>query len=119
MHYIKWNENRTNYTIWHGPSLGVTAMLAKGYERVENLPSVTPEEIPLKDLTFSKYKVVQKLMELKLWENIKAGLTDSQKDFLYLAQDFRIEDPNFYAIYAQLQPIISNIDALLRECTLE
>ena len=83
------------------------------------LPDITPEEVPLEDLTFSKYKVVQKLMELGMWESIKAKLTDTQKDFLYLAQDFRIEDPNFYAIYAQLQPSISNIDVLLRECTLE
>ena len=89
------------------------------YERVDVLPDITPEEVPLEDLTFSKYKVVQKLMELGMWESIKAKLTDTQKDFLYLAQDFRIKDPNFYAIYAQLQPSISNIEALLRECTLE
>ena len=119
MPYIKWNESRTVYTVWQGPSLGVAAMTAKGYERVDVLPDITPEEVPLEDLTFSKYKVVQKLMELGMWESIKANLTDTQKDFFYLAQDFRIDDPNFYAIYAQLQPSISNIDVLLRECALE
>lgn len=96
MPYIKWNESRTVYIVWHGPSLSVAAMTAKGYERVDVLPDITPEEVPLEDLTFSKYKVVQKLMELGMWESIKAKLTDTQKDFLYLAQDFRIEDPNFY-----------------------
>ena len=119
MPYIKWNESRTVYTVWQGPCLGVVAMTAKGYERVDVLPAITPEEVPLEDLTFSKYKVVQKLMDLGLWESIKAGLTDSQKDFLYLAQDFRMEDPNFHAIYSQLQPNIPNIDTLLRECVLE
>ena len=73
----------------------------------------------LEELTFSKYKVVQKLIDLGLWGNIKAGLTDDQKDFLYLAQDFKLSDPNFYAIYSQLYPNIPNIDALLRECVLE
>ena len=119
MPYIKWNDSQTNYTVWHGPSLGIAAMTAKGYERVDVLPAITPEEVPLEDLTFSKYKVVQKLMDLGLWESIKAGLTDFQKDFLYLAQDFRMDDPNFYAIYSQLQPNIPNIDTLLRECVLE
>ena len=119
MPYIKWNDSQTNYTVWHGPSLGIAAMTAKGYERVDVLPAITPEEVPLEDLTFSKYKVVQKLMDLGLWESIKAGLTDSQKDCLYLAQDFRMDDPNFYAIYSQLQPNIPNIDTLLRECVLE
>ena len=119
MPYIKWNDSQTNYTVWHGPSLGIAAMTAKGYERVDVLPAITPEEVPLEDLTFSKYKVVQKLMDLGLWESTKAGLTDSQKDFLYLAQDFRMDDPNFYAIYSQLQPNIPNIDTLLRECVLE
>lgn len=119
MPYIKWNDSQTNYTVWHGPSLGIAAMTAKGYERVDVLPAITPEEVPLEDLTFSKYKVVQKLMDLGLWESIKAGLTDSQKDFLYLAQDFRMDDPNFYAIYSQLQPNIPNINTLLRECVLE
>ncbi len=119
MPYIKWNDSQTNYTVWHGPSLGIAAMTAKGYERVDVLPAITPEEVPLEDLTFSKYKVVQKLMDLGLWESIKAGLTDSQKDFLYLAQDFRMDDPNFYAIYSQLQPNIPNIDTLLWECVLE
>ena len=119
MPYIKWNESRTVYIVWHGPSLGVAAMTAKGYERVDVLPDMTPEEVPLEDLTFSKNKVVQKLMDLGMWESIKAKLTDTQKDFLYLAQDFRIDDPNFYAIYAQLQPSIPNIDVLLRECALE
>lgn len=119
MPYIKWNNSRTAYTVWHGPSLGIAAMTAQGYEKVDILPAVTPEEVPLTDLIFSKYKVVQKLMELGLWENIKAGLTDTQMDFLYLAQDFRIEDPNFNAIYLQLKPNIPNVDALLRECVLE
>ena len=119
MPYIKWNENRTNYTVWHGPSLGVAAMTARGYEKVDVLPAVTPEEVPLEELTFSKYEVVQKLMELGLWENIKSDLTDTQRDFLYLAQDFKLSDPNFYAIYSRLRPNIPNIDILLRECVLE
>ena len=119
MPYIKWNESRTNYIVWHGPSLGVAAMTVRGYEKVDVLPAITPEEVPLEELTFSKYKVVQKLIDLGLWGNIKAGLTDDQKDFLYLAQDFKLSDPNFYAIYSQLYPNIQNIDALLRECVLE
>ena len=119
MPYIKWNESRTSYIVWHGPSLGVAAMTARGYEKVDVLPAVTPEEVQLEELTFSKYKVVQKLMDLGLWGNIKAGLTDDQKDFLYLAQDFKLSDPNFYAIYSQLHPNIPNINTLLRECVLE
>ena len=119
MPYIKWNESRTSYIVWHGPSLGIAAMTVRGYEKVDVLPAVTPEEVPLEELTFSKYKVVQKLMDLGLWGNIKAGLTDDQKDFLYLAQDFKLSDSNFYAIYSQLYPNIPNIDALLRECVLE
>ena len=119
MPYIKWNESRTSYTVWHGPSLGIAAMAVRGYEKVDVLPAITPEEVPLEELTFSKYKVVQKLMDLGLWGNIKAGLTDDQKDFLYLAQDFKLSDPNFYAIYSQLHPNIPNIDTLLRECVLE
>ena len=119
MPYIKWNESRTSYTVWHGPSLGIAAMAVRGYEKVDVLPAITPEEVPLEELTFSKYKVVQKLMDLGMWGNIKAGLTDDQKDFLYLAQDFKLSDPNFYAIYSQLYPNIPNIDALLRECVLE
>ena len=119
MPYIKWNDSRTNYTVWHGPSLGVAAMTVRGYEKVDVLPAVTPEEVPLEELTFSKYKVVQKLMDLELWSDIKAGLTDDQKDFLYLAQDFKLSDPNFYDIYSRLQPNIPNIDIFLRECVLE
>lgn len=119
MPYIKWNESRTVYTVWHGPSLGAAAMTAKDYEKVDVLPVITPEEVPLNELTFSKYKVVQKLMELGLWERVKSELSDAQRDFLYLAQDFRLEDPNFYTIYARFQPGIPNIDALLRECILE
>ena len=119
MPYIKWNESRTSYIVWHGPSLGVAAMAVRGYEKEDVLPAITPEEVPLEELTFSKYKVVQKLMDLGLWGNIKAGLTDDQKDFLYLAQDFKLSDPNFYAIYSQLHPNIPNIDTLLRECVLE
>lgn len=119
MPYIKWNNSRTHYMVWHGPSLGVAAMTKRGYEKVEALPEITPEEIPLEDLVFSKYKVVQKLMSRSLWDNIKAGLTDDQMDFLYLAQDFRLTDSNFCTIYEQLQPAIPDIDALLRECVLE
>ena len=66
MPYIKWNNSRTAYTVWHGPSLGIAAMTAQGYEKVDILPAVMPEEVPLTDLIFSKYKVVQKLMELGL-----------------------------------------------------
>ena len=42
MHYIKWTEAQTSYEIWHGPSIGVAAMTAMGYVRVETLPVVTP-----------------------------------------------------------------------------
>ena len=38
MPYIKWNDSQTNYTVWHGPSLGIAAMTAKGYERVDEKP---------------------------------------------------------------------------------
>lgn len=82
MHYIKWNEAQTSYEIWHGPSIGVAAMTAMGYVRVETLPVVTPETPPLDSLVFSKYQVAKKLMELGLWENIKSGLSDEQRDFL-------------------------------------
>ena len=64
MHYIKWNEAQTSYEIWHGPSIGVAAMTAMGYVRVETLPVVTPETPPLDSLVFSKYQVAKKLMEL-------------------------------------------------------
>jgi hypothetical protein len=44
MPYIKWNESRTSYTVWHGPSLGITAMTVRGYEKVDVLPAVTPPD---------------------------------------------------------------------------
>lgn len=118
MHYIKWNDDRTAYEVWCGPSLGPTAMAAKGYERVNALPVIPQEEPALTDLVFSKYKVAKKLMELGIWENVKAGLTESQKDFLYLAQDFSLNDANFAVLYEQLKPQIPEIDSLLRECVL-
>jgi len=118
MHYIKWNEAHTGYEVWFGPSLGPTAMTKKGYERVSELPAITPEEPALTELVFSKYKVAQKLMELGIWESVKAGLTESQKDFLYLAQDFSLQDENFAALYEQLKPQIPDMDSLLRECVL-
>ena len=110
MHYIKWNEAQTSYEIWHGPSIGVAAMTAMGYVRVETLPVVTPETPPLDSLVFSKYQVAKKLMEL--------GLSDEQRDFLYLAQDFSLADPNFAAIYSQLKSQIPDVEDLLRECVL-
>lgn len=119
MSYIKWNDNRTSYIVWQGPSIGFAAMTAKGYEKVDVLPEITPQEVPLDELIFSKYKVVQKLMDLGMWEYVKSSLSEEQKEFLYLAQDFRLSDQNFYEIYSQLQPDISNIDSLLRECVLE
>ncbi len=118
MYYIKWNNNRTGYEVWFGPSLGPTAMTTKGYERVGRLPAIHPEEPALTGLVFSKYKVAQKLMELGIWESVKAGLSESQKDFLYLAQDFSLNDANFAALYEQLKPQIPNMDVLLRECVL-
>jgi len=118
MYYIKWNEPHTGYEVWYGPSLGPTAMTEKGYERVNELPPITPEEPELTELVFSKYKVAQKLMELGLWETIKNGLSESQRDFLYLAQDFSLKDANFAALYEQLKPQIPDIDVLLRECAL-
>lgn len=118
MHYIKWNEAQTSYEIWHGPSIGVAAMTAMGYVRVETLPVVTPETPPLDSLVFSKYQVAKKLMGLGLWENIKSGLSDEQRDFLYLAQDFSLADPNFAAIYSQLKSQIPDVEDLLRECVL-
>ena len=66
MPYIKWNNSRTAYTVWHGPSLGIAAMTAQGYEKVDILPAVTPEEVPLTDLIFSKYKVNGKKQILAL-----------------------------------------------------
>ena len=100
MHYIKWNEAQTSYEIWHGPSIGVAAMTAMGYVRVETLPVVTPETPPLDSLVFSKYQVAKKLMDL------------------YLAQDFSLADPNFAAIYSQLKSQIPDVEELLRECVL-
>ncbi len=118
MPYIKWNENRTGYEIWHGPSLGVSAMTAKGYERVDALPELTEAEPELDTLVFSKYKVAQKLMELGLWESLKNSLSEEQKDFLYLAQDFSLADTNFRTLYEQLKTQIPDIDTMLRECVL-
>ena len=37
-YYIKWNEDKTDYTVWGGASIGVKAMTERGYERVEVLP---------------------------------------------------------------------------------
>lgn len=118
MPYIKWNEPHTAYEIWHGPSIGPDAMAAKGYEKVDVLPEVTPEEPALENMTFSKYKVAQKLMDRGIWESVKGMLTDAQKEFLYLAQDFSLKDENFNAIYAQLKTQIADLNELLRECAL-
>ncbi len=118
MPYIKWNEGRTNYEIWQGPSLGLEAMTVKGYERVDALPKRITAEPELETLVFSKYKVAQKLMELELWESLKASLTEPQKDFLYLAQDFSLTDSNFRLIYKQLKTQIPDIDVMLRGCVL-
>ena len=37
-YYIKWNDDKTDYTVWSGASIGVKAMTEKGYERVTALP---------------------------------------------------------------------------------
>ena len=89
MHYIKWNEAQTSYEIWHGPSIGVAAMTAMGYVRVETLPVVTPETPPLDSLVFSKYQVAKKLVELGLWENIKSGFPLSRTGFFSCRSEFR------------------------------
>jgi hypothetical protein len=118
MPYIKWNEDKTNYDVWYGPSMGPTAMQLKGYEKVDTLPELPTPVVPLDRIIFSKYKVAQKLMELGLWDTLKNNLTDEQKEFLYLARDFTMNDPIFKAMYDQLKPTIPNIDDLLRECEL-
>lgn len=99
MPYIKWNEARTGYEIWCGPGIGSAAMAEKGYEKVDALPEIPVEEAPLSELVFSKYKVAQKLMALGLWDSVKSGLSEEQKDFLYLAQDFSLNDALFRSIY--------------------
>lgn len=119
MPYIKWNEARTGYEIWYGPGIGSAAMAGKGYEKVDALPEIPVEEAPLSELVFSKYKVAQKLMELGLWDSVKNGLSEEQKDFLYLAQDFSLNDALFRSIYEQLKPHIADIDGVLRECVLQ
>lgn len=37
-YYIKWNDDKTDYTVWGGASIGVKAMTERGFERVEVLP---------------------------------------------------------------------------------
>ncbi len=118
MPYIKWNKNKTAYEIWHGPSLGVSAMTAKGYERVEALPKLAETEPELDTLVFSKYKVAQKLIKIGLWKTLKNSLSEEQKDFLYLAQDFSMSDPHFRTLYEQMKTQIPEIDNMLRECVL-
>lgn len=119
MPYIKWNEARTDYEIWYGPGIGSAAMAEKGYEKVNALPEIPVAEAPLADLVFSKYKIAQKLMALGLWDSVKSGLSEEQKDFLYLAQDFSLNDALFRSIYEQLKPHIAGIDGVLRECVLQ
>ena len=43
-YYIKWNEDKTDYTVWSGASIGIKAMTEKGYERVTTLPD-KPEAV--------------------------------------------------------------------------
>ncbi len=118
-YYIKWSADRKNCDIWNGPVLGRTAMEARGYERAEALPALPADERPLESMTFSKYKAVRKLMEAGLWEGIKSGLTENERDFLYLAQSFSLGDDVFSAIYAKLKPAVPRLDEWLRECELE
>ena len=44
------------------------------------------------------------------------GLTEAERDFLYLARSFSLADPNFAAIYAKLKPVVPLLDEWLREC---
>ncbi len=114
--YIKWSADRKRCDVWNGPVLGKTAMAARGYERVETLPVLPAAERPLESMEFSKYKAVRKLMDAGLWRQVKDGLTEEERDFLYLARSFSLADPNFAAIYAKLKPVVPLLDEWLREC---
>lgn len=83
--YIKWNDDKTDYTVWGGASIGVKAMTERGYERVEELPP-RPEP-PEPPVILSKLAIIRVLGEN--WgtyrERIEeAGLIDQWNAATYL-----------------------------------
>lgn len=84
-YYIKWNEDKTDYTVWGGASIGVKAMTERGYERVEVLPA--KPEPPEPPVILSKLAIIRVLGEN--WgtyrERIEeAGLIDQWNAATYL-----------------------------------
>jgi len=110
-YYIKWNNEKTDYTVWSGASIGVKAMTERGYERVEVLPA--KPEPPEPFVILSKLAIIRVLGEN--WGSYRdrieeAGLIDQWNAATYLDTS----DPAFAPWWNALSDY--ERDLLKREC---
>ena len=74
------------------------------------------ETLNVQNMTFSKLKVKEKLVEIGIWETLKESLTENEYEDLLLAKDLAFDNPTFIKFYIQLKDQIENIDDILMTC---
>lgn len=86
-------------------------------EEIQRYNQNNEEKTPMiQSMSFSKLKVKEKLMEMEIWETLKASLTENEYEDLLLAKDLAFDNPTFVKFYNQLKEQIENIDDILMQC---